>query len=94
MSNVNSEKVYYVYILETTARNGKRYYTGYTNDLYRRWNQHRKGTGAKFTRGKQNISLKYFEIFAERKVAMKRELEIKSLSREKKRELIKNFKNS
>ncbi len=94
MSNVNSEKVYYVYILETTAQNRKSYYTGYTNDLYRRWNQHRKGTGAKFTRGKENISLKYFELFLNRSEAMKRELEIKSLSREKKMELIKNFKNS
>jgi len=94
LSQANSEKVYYVYILETTARNRKSYYTGYTNDLYRRWNQHRKGTGAKFTRGKDNISLKYFEIFSDRKEAMRRELEIKSFSREKKMELIKNFKNS
>jgi len=49
---------------------------------------------ALFTRGKDNISLKYFEIFSDRKEAMRRELEIKSFSREKKMELIKNFKNS
>ena len=87
--------VFYVYILETVANNGKsHYYTGYTNDLYRRWNQHRKGNGAKFTRGKRKISLKYFETFTDRKEAMKRELEIKSYSREKKMELIKNSKSS
>ena len=81
--------VYYVYILETISKNGKkRYYTGYTNNLYRRWNEHRTGKGAKFCRGKKFIELKYFETFQTRKVAMRRELEIKSFSRKQKRELI------
>ncbi|MFW9898499.1 MAG: GIY-YIG nuclease family protein [Candidatus Thorarchaeota archaeon] len=84
--------VYYVYILETVTNNGKKgYYTGYTNDLFRRWNQHRKGTGAKYCRGKKKVELKYFEIYTNRKEAMRRELEIKSFSRQKKSELIKNF---
>jgi putative endonuclease len=81
--------VYYVYILETVSRNGKkRYYTGYTNNLYRRWNEHRNGTGAKFCRGKKDIELKYFESYSTRKEAMRRELEIKTFSRKQKRELI------
>ncbi|MFX1343808.1 MAG: GIY-YIG nuclease family protein [Promethearchaeota archaeon] len=81
--------VYYVYILETVAANGKkRYYTGYTNNLYRRWNEHRSGLGAKFCRGKKSIDLKYFETFTTRKEAMRRELEIKTFSRKQKRELI------
>jgi len=81
--------VYYVYILETVSRNGKkRFYTGYTNDLYRRWNEHRNGTGAKFCRGKKDIELKYFESYSTRKEAMRRELEIKTFSRKQKRELI------
>ncbi len=87
--------VYYVYILETTSENGfTKYYTGYTNNLYKRWSEHRKGIGAKFCRGKKKILLKYFETFTERSDAMKRELEIKSFSRQKKEELIKNFNNS
>ena len=46
--------VYYVYILETRSRNGKKmYYTGYTNDLYRRLDEHRNDRGAKFTRGRE-----------------------------------------
>ena len=87
--------IFYVYILEVIANNGKAsYYTGYSNNLYRRWTEHRKGTGAKFTRGKENISLKYFEIYSDRKDAMKRELEIKSYSRKKKIELINSLDTS
>lgn len=84
--------VYYVYILEVIAKNGKKmFYTGYTNDLLRRWYKHRNGTGAKFCRGKRSIKLKYFEIFSNRKEALKRELRIKSFSRQEKRELIKTI---
>ncbi len=81
--------VYYVYILETIGKNKKkRFYTGYSNDLYRRLSEHKKGTGAKFCRGKKQIELKYFETFTNRKDAMRREIEIKSLSRQKKKDLI------
>lgn len=84
--------VYYVYILEVIAKNGKKkYYTGYTNNLYRRWHEHRNGTGAKFCRGKKNIELKYFETYQTRKEAMRRELQIKSFSRHQKRDLIKTI---
>ena len=87
--------VFYVYILETLATNGtKRFYTGYTNDLNRRLQEHKNGTGAKFCRGKKAIELKYFETFIKRKEAMRRELEIKSFSRKQKKELIENFNNS
>lgn len=84
--------VFYVYILEVMAKNGKkRYYTGYTNNLYRRWKEHRNGTGAKFCRGKELIELKYFETHQTRKEAMRRELQIKSFSRQQKGELIKSI---
>ncbi|MFX0069513.1 MAG: GIY-YIG nuclease family protein [Candidatus Hermodarchaeota archaeon] len=83
--------VFYVYILETIAKNGKKnYYTGYTENLLRRIEEHKKGKGAKFCRGKK-IELKYFETHLSRKNAMKREIEIKSFSKQKKLELIKNF---
>lgn len=84
--------LYYVYILETIAKNNrKRFYTGYTNNLYRRLEEHKKGTGAKFCRGKKTISLKYFETFSERSSAMKRELEIKTFTRRQKIQLIRTF---
>ncbi|MBY9008549.1 MAG: GIY-YIG nuclease family protein [Candidatus Lokiarchaeota archaeon] len=84
--------LYYVYILETIAKsNKKRFYTGYTNNLQRRLEEHKKGTGAKFCRGKKSIKLKYFETFLERRTAMKRELEIKTYSRKEKIILIRTF---
>ncbi len=84
--------VYYVYILEIVAKTGKKsYYTGYTNNLYRRWHEHRSGTGAKFCRGRKHIELKYFETYPNRKEAMRRELKIKSFSKQQKRELIKTI---
>ncbi|MHA1191174.1 MAG: GIY-YIG nuclease family protein [Promethearchaeota archaeon] len=80
---------YYVYILETIGKNNKkRFYTGYTNNLKRRLEEHRNGRGAKFCRGKK-IELKYFETYTERKEAMRRELEIKTFSRKEKFGLIK-----
>ena len=84
--------LYYVYILETIAKNNRKsFYTGYTNNLYRRLEEHKKGTGAKFCRGKKSVSLKYFETFSERSGAMKRELEIKTFTRNQKIQLIRTF---
>ena len=92
---INSDSgmsLYYVYILETIAKNNRKlFYTGYTNNLYRRLEEHKKGTGAKFCRGKESISLKYFETFSERSGAMKRELEIKTFTRKQKIHLIRTF---
>ncbi|MFW9829153.1 MAG: GIY-YIG nuclease family protein [Candidatus Thorarchaeota archaeon] len=84
--------VYFVYILEVIAKNGKkRFYTGYTNNLSRRLHEHRNGVGAKFCRGKKHIELKYFETYHTRKDAMRREQEIKTFSKHQKKELIKTI---
>jgi putative endonuclease len=92
---INSDSgmyLYYVYILETIAKNNKKYfYTGYTNNLYRRLQEHKKGAGAKFCRGKKSVTLKYFETYYERSLAMKRELEIKTFTRTQKIQLIRTF---
>ncbi len=92
---INSDSgmsLYYVYILETIAKNNRKsFYTGYTNNLYRRLEEHKKGTGARFCRGKKSISLKYFETYSERSGAMKRELEIKTFTRKQKIQLIRTF---
>ena len=56
---MSDNNIYYTYILETIAKNNKkRFYTGYTNNLNRRLQEHKKGTGAKFCRGKKSIRLK------------------------------------
>ncbi|TFF98505.1 MAG: GIY-YIG nuclease family protein [Promethearchaeota archaeon] len=85
--------VYYVYILETKGKGKKKYYTGYTKNLYKRLEQHKSGRGAKFCKGK-DVKLEYFESYMEQGNAMRRELEIKSLSHKEKKELIDKFQKS
>ena len=80
-----AKKQYYVYILR--CRDGS-YYTGYTNDLERRLQEHNNGRGGRYTRGRFPVELLHSERYKTRKEAINRELEIKKLSRKSKRELI------
>ena len=56
-------------------------YTGWTNDLQHRLQMHASGRGAKYTRGRGPLTLVYVEELADKETAMKREWEIKKLSR-------------
>ncbi len=56
-------------------------YCGITNDLARRMAAHNTGEGAKYTRGRTPVKLIYSEPCADKSAALKRELEIKALSR-------------
>jgi putative endonuclease len=84
--------LYYVYILKCTHQHTGQVslYTGSTQDLATRIVQHQKGSGAKYTRGKQ-LDLAYFETHLSRSAAMKRELAIKALSSAQKWVLIEQF---
>jgi len=75
-----------VYILECSD---KTLYTGITNDVESRLEKHRKGTGAKYTRGRSPLKLVYTEPHRTKSRALKRELEIKSLNRTQKLKLLK-----
>jgi putative endonuclease len=77
----------YVYIIECSDAT---FYTGWTNNLEKRIAMHSKGTGAKYTKGRGPVKLMYFEIFEEKEQAMKREYEIKKLTRKAKLLLINN----
>ena len=79
----------YVYILE--CEDGS-YYTGWTNDLNRRFEMHCNGNGAKYTRTHHPRRIAYFEEFEDRIQAMKREYEIKQFSHLQKEKLIKENK--
>lgn len=57
------------------------FYTGITNDVARRFNQHGKRRGAKYFRGRQPRELVYVETGHDRSSASKREIAIKKLSR-------------
>ncbi len=70
-----------VYILRC---NDDSLYTGITNDLEQRISKHETGTGAKYTRGRGPFTIVYTEKCKDRSEASKRELEIKSYSKEKK----------
>jgi predicted GIY-YIG superfamily endonuclease len=64
-------------------------YTGYCKNLESREDKHNIGEGAKYTKQRRPIKIIYFEEFDNRKDAMKRERQIKKLSRYEKENLIK-----
>ena len=74
-------KCWSVYILE--CGDGS-LYTGITNDVPARLLAHQEGRGAKYTKGRGPLSLKYQEECGDRSMASKREMVIKKLSREEK----------
>ncbi|WP_294392445.1 GIY-YIG nuclease family protein [uncultured Clostridium sp.] len=80
----------YVYIVECSDGT---LYTGWTNNLQRRVEQHSNGSGAKYTRGRGPVKLVYYEEYDEKSHAMKREYEIKRYSRKDKLKLIDTMQN-
>ena len=78
--------IYYVYILKCRDLT---LYTGYTNDVNRRLEVHNDGKGSKYTRGRLPVTLVYYEQHSNKSSAMRREAEIKKLSRQEKLNLLK-----
>ena len=78
-------KPYWVYILE--CENGA-LYTGYTNDLTKRYKAHCKGTASKYTRSFKPLKIAQFWQVAEKKTALQVEHRIKQLTRAQKDALI------
>lgn len=76
---------WFVYIVECADGS---FYTGITNDLERRIDEHNAGTGARYTRSRRPVKLRYQELQPDRSHASVREYRIKSLSRREKQELI------
>ena len=63
-------------------------YTGWTNDLDKRIQEHKAGRGGKYTRAHAPVELVYCETFDTKNEAMSREWHIKQLTREQKLALI------
>jgi putative endonuclease len=79
---------YFVYILNCAD---KTLYTGCTNNLKRRLTQHNSlKSGAHYTKIRRPVTLAYSEEFRTLSKAREREAQIKSLSRDKKNNLIKS----
>ena len=77
--------IFFVYIIKC---NDKTLYTGYTNDVVKRFKKHCDGKGAKYTRNRSPLHLVYFEEYKTKSEAMKREYAIKQLTRKQKMNLI------
>ena len=77
--------MYLVYILR--CGDGS-LYTGITNDLPRRLAAHSSGRGAKYTRSRLPVALVWQEEQPDKSAALRRERQIKALSRAEKLQLI------
>lgn len=75
----------YTYILQCADGT---FYCGWTNCLEKRLKAHNQGSGAKYTRNRRPVVLAYYEEFATKHEAMRREAAIKKLTREQKKRLI------
>lgn len=75
----------YTYIVECSDGT---LYTGWTNCIERRIREHNSGRGAKFTRTRTPVALRYLEISKTKSEAMKREAAIKKLNHRQKQQLI------
>ena len=65
-------------------------YTGVTDDVPRRLAAHRSGKGAKYTRGRGPLELVWQEEVTDKSAALRREYQIKRLSRSEKEQLIRS----
>ena len=77
--------MWYLYILR--CGDGS-LYTGITTDVEKRLEAHRSGKGAKYTRGRGPLELVYSQECGDHSAALRREIEIKALSREEKLKMI------
>ena len=75
---------YWVYIVQ--CKNGM-YYTGFTNDLDKRIERHNEGYGAKYLKNKLPVKLVYSKEYHYYKNVLRREKDIKKLTREQKEKL-------
>lgn len=75
----------YTYIVECSDGT---LYTGWTNDLEKRVRAHNAGKGAKYTKSRTPVKLVYFETFATKQEAMRREYEVKQYTRKEKEALL------
>ena len=86
-----NEKQWVLYVLE--CKDGT-LYTGITDNFQRRFEAHNAGKGAKYTRGRGPLVLRYIESCENHSHALKREIAVKKLTKEQKLELCRAFAKS
>ncbi len=87
MGDTLSENNWTVYIIK--CGDGT-YYTGISNDVSRRLEEHKAGKGAKYLRGGLPLEIIFQKRVESHGTALKYESKIKKLTRRKKEELISN----
>ncbi len=75
----------YMYILKCADNT---YYTGSTNNLFRRLQEHQNCEGANYTKNRLPVTLVYFEVFDRIDSAYYREKQVQGWSKAKKEALI------
>lgn len=82
-----NEQIYHLYLVRGSDNS---LYCGITNNLQKRINNHNSNgnRGAKYLRGKKPVEVVYLEKHSDKSSALKREIQIKKLSKEKKESLI------
>lgn len=90
MSSPAASPDWYVYILRCSDDS---LYCGVTNRPKKRLKVHNAGKGAKYTRGRLPVQIIYLERVGSRSAAQKREVQIKSLSRDEKLDMVRDKKD-
>ena len=75
----------FIYILRCADNS---LYCGWSNDVFKRLKIHNTGKGAKYTRARLPVDLVYFEVYENKIYAMKREYEIKHMTKKEKERLL------
>lgn len=83
-----SSKDWYIYIVKCSDQT---YYTGASTDVAKRIDAHNKSKGAKYTKARLPVALVYSEKIGSKSDALKKEYQIKQLSRTEKEKLIASY---
>ena len=77
--------MHYFYVLECADGS---YYAGYTNNIEKRIHTHNEGKGAKYTRARRPVVLRYYEQYETKTEAMQAEYRFKQLKRSEKERIV------
>jgi len=78
---------WFTYIIECSD---KTFYVGTTNDIEKRMAKHNAGKGAKYTRGRGPVEIRYTRCFESKSEACKYEYQLKQYTRIEKLAIIQN----
>lgn len=81
----DTDKKYYTYVILTESNT---LYCGYTDDVEKRFEAHKAGKGAKYTRANKPVKIVYTACFDTKSEAQKEECRIKKMTKKAKLEFL------